>query len=113
MDLPRPLDADVAPSGLLAQRTVRGEGLEIGDSPCGKLAFPMACRGGGVGQEGRTRAGMRLPVCPWPLGTLQAQSLGCEVPNGCVARSTPAEDAGFWPDLGQICQNIARVFHAQ
>ena len=42
MDLPRPLDADVAPSGLLAQRTVRGEWLKIGDSPCGKLAFPMA-----------------------------------------------------------------------
>ena len=43
MDLTRPLDADVAPSGLLVQRTVRGEWLEIGDFlPCGKLAFPMA-----------------------------------------------------------------------
>ena len=42
MDLPRPLDVDVAPSGLLAQHTVRAEWPEIGDLPCGKLAFPMA-----------------------------------------------------------------------
>ena len=39
--------------------------------------------------------------------------MGCEVPNGCVARSTPAEGAGFWPELGQICQKVARVFRAQ
>ena len=39
--------------------------------------------------------------------------MGCEAPDGCVSRSTPAEGAGFWPELGQICQNIARVFHAQ
>ena len=42
MDLPRPLDVDGAPSGLLAQHTVRAEWPEIGDLPCGKLAFPMA-----------------------------------------------------------------------
>ena len=40
MDLPRPLDVDGAPSGPLAQHTVRAERPEIGDRPCGKLAFP-------------------------------------------------------------------------
>ena len=42
MDLPRHLDVDVAPSGLLPQHTVRAERPEIGDLPCGKLAFPTA-----------------------------------------------------------------------
>ena len=42
MDLTRPLDVDVAPSGLLAQHAMRAKQPEIGDLPCGKLAFPMA-----------------------------------------------------------------------
>ena len=69
--------------------------------PCRKLAFSMARRGGCVGQEGRAHVGKGLPMCPWPLGTLQAQPLVCEVRNGRASHSTPAEGAGFWPDFRQ------------
>ena len=99
--LPRPLDVDVTPSSLVPHHTVRAERPEIGDSPCRKFAFPMARRGGRVGQEGRTHVGMCLPACSWPLGTLQAQSLGCRVHYGGALHSTPAEGAGFWPDFRQ------------
>ena len=97
--LPRPLDVDEVPSSLVPHDAVRAGRPEIDDSPCRKLAFSMARRGDCVGQEGRAHAGKCLPMCPWPLGTLQAQPLGCEVRNGRASHSTPAEGAGFWPDF--------------
>ena len=108
--VPRPFDADVAPSSLVPHDTVRAERREIGDSPCRKLAFSMARRGGRVAQEGRAHAGMCLPMCPWPLGTLQAQPLVCEVRNGRASHSTPAEGAGFWPDFRQNRGSPPKVF---
>ena len=105
---PRPLDAVVVPSILVPHHTVRAERPEIGRSPCRKLAFSMARRGGCVGREVLTHVGKGLPMCPWPLGTLQAQPLVCEVRNGRASHSTPAEGAEFWPDFRQNCGTLSK-----